>query len=117
MEKLKPSFNSNFETFKLQTTEERVYTTKINKKIPTDYLKAINTVTREYLTSIDNITFWDINVSIYTTAVTIKQELNNLKEINRNINAKNTSPRWMIKFEDSINRSRKIVPNPYVYQL
>ena len=102
VEKLKPSFNSNFETFKLQTIEERIYTTKINKKIPTDYLKAINTVAREYLTSIDKITFWDINVSIYTTAVTIKQELNDLKEINRNINAKNTSPRWMIKFEDSL---------------
>ena len=107
VEKLKPSFNSNFETFKLQTIEERVYTTKINKKIPTDYLKAINTVACEYLTSIDNITFWDINVSIYTTAVTIKQELNDLKEINRNINSKNTSPRWTIKFEDSINRMRK----------
>ena len=44
VEKLKPSFNSNFETFKLQKIEERVYTTKINKKIPTDYLKAISTV-------------------------------------------------------------------------
>ena len=85
MEKLKPSLSNNFETFKLQTIEERVYTTKINKKIPTDYLKAINTVAREYLTNIDNITFWDLNISIYTTAVTIKQELNNLKEINRNI--------------------------------
>ena len=53
------------------------------------------------------LTFWDINVSIYTTAVTIEPELNDLKEINRNINASNTSPRWMIKFEDSINRMRK----------
>ena len=85
VEKLKPSLSNNFETFKLQTIEERVYTTKINKKIPTDYLKAINTVAREYLTNIDNITFWDLNISIYTTAVTIKQELNNLKEISCNI--------------------------------
>ena len=107
MEKLKPSFNKNFENFKLQTIEQRVYTTKINKKIPTDYLKAINIVAREHLGNIDNITFWDINVSIYTTAVTIKQDLNDLKEINRNINAYNTSPRWMIKFEDYINRMRK----------
>ena len=75
--------------------------------MPTDYLKAINTVAREDLTSIDNITFRDINVSIYTTPVTINQELSNSKEINRNINAKNTYPRWMIKFEDSINRMRK----------
>ena len=37
---------------------------KINKKIPTDYLKAINTVAREHLANNDNITFWDINVSI-----------------------------------------------------
>ena len=87
--------------------EQRVYTTKIDKKIQTDYLKAINTVAREHLANIGNITFWDINVSIYTTAVTIKQDLNDLKEINRNINAYNTSPRWMIKFEDSINRMRK----------
>ena len=35
--------------------------------------------------------FWDINVSIYTTAFTAKQELNDLKEIKRNINANNTS--------------------------
>ena len=32
VEKLKPSFSNNFETFKLQTIEERVYSTKINKK-------------------------------------------------------------------------------------
>ena len=81
VEKLKPSFNYNFEIFKLQTIEERVYTTKITKKIPTDCLKAINRIAREYLTNIDNITFWDLNVSIYTTAVTIKQELKDLKEI------------------------------------
>ena len=46
MEKLKSSFNKNFETFKLQTIEQRVYTTKTNQKIPTDHLKAINTVAR-----------------------------------------------------------------------
>ena len=62
---------------------------KINKKIPTDYLKAINTVAREHLANTDNITFWDINDSIYSTAVTRKQDLNDLKEINRNINAYN----------------------------
>ena len=73
VEKLKPSFNKNFETFKLQTIEQRVYTTKINQKIPNDYLKAINTC-------IGNITFWDINVSIYTIAVTIKQDLNDLND-------------------------------------
>ena len=44
--KVKPSFNKNFENFKLKTIEQRVYTTKIDKKIPTDYLKAINTVAR-----------------------------------------------------------------------
>ena len=67
----------------------------------------INTVACEYLNTIDNITFWHINVSIYATAVTIKQELNDLKEINRNINANNISPRWMIELEDSIHRMRK----------
>ena len=35
VEKLKPSFNKNFETFKLQAIEQRVYPTKINKKILT----------------------------------------------------------------------------------
>ena len=106
VEKLKPSSNKNFEIFKLQTREQQIYTTKMNKKIPSDFLKAINTVAREHLDNIDNITFWDIDVSIYTTAVTIKQALNDLKEINCNINAYNTSPRWMIKFEDPINRMR-----------
>ena len=107
VEKFKPSFDKNFETFKLQTIEEQVYSTKINKKIPTDYLKVINTLAREYLTNIDNIIFWDINVSIYATAVTIKQELNDLKKINGNLNTNITCPRWMIKFEDSIDRMRK----------
>ena len=109
VENLKLSLHKNFETFEIQTIEQRVHTTKVNKKIPTDYLKAINTVAREYLANIDNITFWDIKVSIYTTAVTIKQDLNDLKEIYRNINAYNTSPGWMIKFEDSINGMRKEV--------
>ena len=91
VEKLKPSFNKNFETFKLQTIEQRVYTTKINKKIPTDYLKAINTVACEYLANIDNITFCNINVSIYTTSVTVKQDLNDFKKINRYISSYDTS--------------------------
>ena len=82
-EKLKLWFNKNFETFKLQAIEQRVYKTKLDKKIPTDYLKAINTVAREHLANVDNITFWEINVNIYTTGVTIKQDLNDLKEINR----------------------------------
>ena len=86
--KLKWSFNNNFETFKLKTIEERVYTTKINKKIPTDYLKSINAVASDYLT---NKMFWDINVSIYTTVFTTEQELNDLKEIEPNINPNNTS--------------------------
>ena len=81
MEKLKSSFNKNFETFKLQTIKQRVFTTQIDKEIPTDYLKAINTAAREHLANIGDITFWDINVSIYTTAVTIKHSLNDFKEI------------------------------------
>ena len=93
VESLKPSLDRNFETFKLKNIEQRVYTSKINKKIPTDYLKAIKTLAREHLANIDNITFWDINVSIYTTVVTIKQDQNNLKEINRNVNVYKTSPR------------------------
>ena len=82
-------------------------------KTPTDYLKAINSVAHEHLTNIDNITFWVINISVYTTAVTIKQELIVLKEINCKINANNTSPGWMIKLEDSINRMRKKIGQIY----
>ena len=42
---------------------------------------ALDKITKDYITSLNNPTLWDINVAIYTVAITAKQYNNDLKEI------------------------------------
>ena len=72
-----------------------------------DYLKAANTLAKEHLNNLNDVTFWDLDVCIYTTAITVKQQLNDLKEININPTKRNTTPKWINHLEESINKVRK----------
>ena len=73
-----PIFKSNYETTKVKNLDNRVHTTDVNKAISNDVLLAINTVVNRHLQNIDDVTSWEINVTLYTAAVSVKQYTNNL---------------------------------------
>ena len=66
---LQPIFKSNYEKIKVKNLKNRVHTTDVNKAVSNDVLLAINTVANRQLQNIDDVTFWEINVSLYTAAL------------------------------------------------
>ena len=71
---------SNYETIKVKNLDNRVHTSDVNKAISNDVLLAINTIANIHLQNIDDVTFLEINVTLYAAAVSVKQYTNNLKQ-------------------------------------
>ena len=95
-------FKSNYETIKVKNLDNRVHTTDVNKAISNDVLLAINTVANRHLQSIDGVTFWEINVTLYAAVASVKQYNNDLKQIERKPIGKNSAPCWIKQLEHSI---------------
>ena len=62
---LESIFKSNYETIKAKNLDNRVHTTDVNKAISNDVLLAINTAANRHLQNINDITFWEIKVTLY----------------------------------------------------
>ena len=92
-------FKSNYETIKVKNLDNRVHTTDINKAISNDVLLPINTVANRHLQNIDDVTFWEINVTLYTVALSVKQYANNLKQIKCEPSRKISTPGWIKQLE------------------
>ena len=60
---------------------ERRFDTRLNRKIINNVVLAVDKIPKDYITSLNNPTLWDINVAIYTVAITAKQYNNDLKKI------------------------------------
>ena len=99
-------FKSNYEKIKVKNLDDRVHTTDINKAI-SNVLLAINTVANRHLQNIDDVTFWEINVTLYAAAVSEKKYTNDLKQIEREPIRKNSAPGWIKQLKHSIECIRK----------
>ena len=88
---------------KVKNLDNRVHTTDVNKAMFSDVLLAINTVVNRHLQNIDDVTFWEINVTLYTVAITVKQYTNDLKQIEREPIRKNSAP------SDILNQKQKVI--------
>ena len=100
-------FKSNYETIKVKNLDNRVHTTDVNKAISNDVLLPINTVANRHLQNIDDVTFWEINVTLYAVAVSVKQYTNELKQLERKTIRKNSAPGWIKQLEHSNERIQK----------
>ena len=58
------------DNFKNKNIEERIYLTRANTRINDTLLKCVNDLSKEYITSLNLPNYWDINVSLYSAAVT-----------------------------------------------
>ena len=75
-DKLKPIFLETIGIFHNKKNDERLYLTRDNTKINDTLLKCIDDLSKEYLTSVNSPNCWDINVCLYSAAVTSLREMN-----------------------------------------
>ena len=107
-DKLKPIFFEMTDILHNKNIDERTYLTRVNTKINDTLLKCVDDLSKEYLTSLDSPNYWDINVCLYSAAVTCLREMNQLRELNLT-NNKPKFPRWLTQLEESITYLRKTI--------
>ena len=78
---LKPIFLKTIDNFSNKNIEERIYLTRVNMRINDALLKCVNDLSKEYITSLNLPNYWDINVCLYSAAVTCLREINQLREL------------------------------------
>ena len=105
-DKLKPIFLETIDILHNTNNDERTYLTRVNTKTTDTLLKCVDDLSKEYLTSLDSPNYWDINVCLYSAAVTCLREMNQLRELNLT-NNKPKFPRWLTQLEESITYLRK----------
>ena len=81
LENLRPIFERNYEIVKNQNVDQRLHPTKCNKKVAYDVIKVIDILASNAIKEIREPPCFDIKALLYTSAVTAKEHLNNLKEI------------------------------------
>ena len=101
---LRRDFEANYKVYELMETERTELTT-VRKKPNEEELSLINLIAKEYLdkeTSSKQLSFELINSLIYSSAVTLKQYLNDttLKSSNDRISME---PKWVVQFTTKIN--------------
>ena len=84
LEILRPIFERNYEIVKNQNIDQRVYPIKCNKKVTDDIIKVIDFLASDTIEEIFEPSYFDINAQLYTSAVTAKEHLDDLKEIPKN---------------------------------
>ena len=94
----------NITTVNNEKLIERRFDTRLNRKINNNVVLALDNIAKDYITSLNNPTLWDINVAIYTA----KQYNNNLKEIPAEKTKPRQQPGWITQLEHRINSIRSI---------
>ena len=74
-DKLKPVFLETIDILHSKNIDERTYLTRVNTKINDTLLKCVDDLSKEYLTSLDSPNYWDMNVCLYSAAVTWVREM------------------------------------------
>ena len=101
---LRRGFEANYKVYE-STETERTELTTVRNKPNEEELSLINLIAKEYLdkeTSSKQLSFELINSLIYSSAVTLKQYLNDttLKSSNDRISME---PKWVVQFTTKIN--------------
>ena len=106
---MKPLFERNYETIKRQSLNETTFTTKNIKHPSDDVLKVIHRLAKRKRSQVENPNYLDINVLLYTAAVTRKEYLNDLIKKHAEKTLKAKMPQWIKIIEDKITRLRRTI--------
>ena len=108
-EKLNAIFLETIDNFNNKNIEERIYLTRVNTGVQDTLLKCVNDLSKEYITSLNLPNYWDINMCLYSAAVTCLREMNQLRELTPPTKNKPKFPRWLTQLEESITYLRKTI--------
>ena len=100
------TYECNYEIVKNQNIDQRVYPTKCNKSVTDDVIKVIDFLASNTLKEIHQPSYFDINALLYTSAVTAKEHLNDLKEIPKQ-SFKKAPQKWFNSIKSKITALRK----------
>ena len=106
---IKPLFERNYETINRQSINERTFSTKIMKHPSDDVLKVIGRPAKRKLSQIENPNYLDVNVLLYTAAVTTKVYLNGLSKRYTEKTPKAKMPLRITNIGDKIIRIRRTI--------
>ena len=109
VQSIRPLFERNYVTINRQSINERTFSTKIMKHPSDDVLKVIDQLAKRKLSQIENPNYLDINVLLYTAAVTTKEYLNDLKENYTEKSPKAKVPQWITNIEAKILLLRRTI--------
>ena len=106
---IKPILERNYVTINRQPINERTFYTKIMKHPSDDVLKVIDQLAKWMLSQIEKLNYLDINVLLYTAAVTTKEYLNDLNKKYTKKSPKAKVPQWITNIEAKILRLRRTI--------
>ena len=109
LEVLLPIFERNYEIIKKQSIEEKVYSTNCSKTLSDDTIKVIDFISINKLNEVIKPNFFDINVLLYTAAVTANEHMGDLKEKANQRPKTYNPPKWITNIENKINSLRKTI--------
>ena len=96
LEILRPIFEHKYEIVKNHN----------NKKVADDVIKVMDFLASKTITEIREPSYFKINALLYTSAVTAKEHLNDLKKIPKQ-RLKKAPPKWLDSIESKITALRK----------
>ena len=81
LQQLRERFLRNINDISKDEPHQRKYYTRVEKKPREEELKLIDKISAEYIESVKEqreVTFIDLNIALYSAAVTIKQHINDM---------------------------------------
>ena len=101
---MRPSTTKNDNTAEMISTPSQAENIYVRKKPNKEELSLINLIAKE--TSSEQLSFELINSLIYSSAVALKQHLNDITLKSSN-DRNSTEPKWVVQFTTKINRIRR----------
>ena len=112
-EQLKNLYLTNYETFHGMSIDKHALLRNPNKRINKETLFAADSIVQEHITSLNNVSLWDINCSIYSMEISCKQ-LNGDIDVINNQRIKKEEPKWIMNLKNSIEKIRKLIAHTKV---
>ena len=106
-EELKESFLRNYEKYRDVELQDREYSTRCDFRLDQIVMEKFNAIIKDYKQSLSELTFWDVNVICYASAVTLIEKYGKLRECKaggRNVDSKRP---WELQLTHQINSIRR----------
>ena len=106
-ESLNIVFKSNFHYYVHKDTKERTVPMKSKKKIDQNVINIANEIIDTHLNSLETLTQWGINCTLYCIAISCKEVFNDISTPEQQ-NKTFDRPKWFVNLEKNIERLRTI---------